>query len=310
MENNADNILEIDKRTAEAVKEFKDPFKRRKAELVYQAKLLNKSKTIEKKEIEGALFENCPHCGKTFSEISLLDSMYVCPECDYHFKISANYRISLVLDEGTFREINEDIVGSNPLEFPDYDEKIRKLQEKTGLKEGVVTGVGKISGEAVVVAVLDSRFMMGSMGTAVGEKITLAIEYSTKHMLPIIIFCASGGARMQEGIFSLVQMSKTSAALEKHKKAGLLYISVLTNPTTGGVTASFGSLGDIIIAEPKALIGFAGPRVIEQTLKQKLPEGFQSAEYLKEHGFIDNIVPRNKIKHVLSLLLKLHERKM
>lgn len=308
IEHNTENILQIAEITRTIGECYDNPFDRRKAELNYQETLLNKNKTVEKKEVEETLFEGCPSCGKTFSEISLLDSMYVCPDCDYHFKISAEYRIELLLDKGSFKELNENVVGINPLEFPEYDDKIKNLQEKTGMKEGVVTGIGKINGINLVLAVLDSRFMMGSMGTAVGEKITLAIEYATKFRLPIVIFCASGGARMQEGIFSLMQMSKTSAALEKHKKAKLLYIAVLTNPTTGGVTASFGSLGDIILAEPKALIGFAGPRVIEQTIKQKLPEGFQSSEYLKDHGFIDNIVSRNKMKQVIYLLLKVHEK--
>ncbi len=214
----------------------------------------------------------------------------------------------MLLDSGTFRELNARLTGGNPLQFPGYTEKLAALHASTGLSESVVTATGKIEGEKIVICVMDSRFLMGSMGTACGEKITRAFEYATQHKLPMIIFCASGGARMQEGILSLLQMAKTSAAAARHAQANLLYISVLTHPTTGGVTASFASLGDIILAEPGALIGFAGPRVIEQTIGQTLPEGFQCAEFQKEHGFVDAVVPRGESKHTLALLLHMHRK--
>ena len=212
----------------------------------------------------------------------------------------------MVIDEGTFEEWNQDLIGGNPVNYKGYPEKVRALQEKTGLKEAVVTGKGKINGRDTVIAVCDGRFLMASMGWAVGEKITRAVERATEEKLPVIIFACSGGARMQEGITSLMQMAKTSAALERHSKAGLLYVSVLTEPTTGGVTASFAMLGDIILAEPGALIGFAGPRVIEQTLRQKLPKGFQRAEFLVEHGFVDDIVRRENLKETLGKILEIH----
>ncbi len=199
--------------------------------------------------------------------------------------------------------------GKNPLDFPGYEEKLLNQQQKTGMKEAVLTGTGKISGYKVVVCAMDSRFMMASMGTAVGEKITRACEYAAKNRLPLIIFAASGGARMQEGILSLFQMAKTAAAVARHGEEGNLFISVLTHPTTGGVTASFASLGDVILAEPGALIGFAGPRVIEQTIGQELPEGFQSAEYLLEHGFVDQVVPRTDLRQTLAFLLQVHDRR-
>ena len=212
----------------------------------------------------------------------------------------------MVLDHGTFKELDGELQGSNVLEFPGYDEKLATQRSKTGLNDAAVTAVGKIGGMPVVAAVLDSRFFMGSMGTAVGERVTRAIEYATAKHLPLVIFSASGGARMQEGIFSLMQMAKTSAAIQRFQAKGGLYISYLTHPTTGGVTASFASLGDITLAEPDALIGFAGPRVIEQTIGEKLPKGFQRAEYLLEHGFVDKVVPRSEMKKTLTQLLQLH----
>ena len=229
-----------------------------------------------------------------------------CPNCGVHLPIGAYYRFSTVLDHGTFKELNPDIAPNDVLHFPDYPEKLAAASVKTGLKEAAVTATGKIGGVQAVVAVLDSRFFMGSMSTAVGEKITRAIEYAADKHLPLIIFSASGGARMQEGIFSLMQMAKTSAALERFNRSGGLYISVLTHPTTGGVTASFASLGDITLAEPGALIGFAGPRVIEQTIGEKLPDGFQRSEFQLEHGFVDQVVPRTELKEVLTRLLQLH----
>ena len=235
--------------------------------------------------------------------------MYVCPGCGHHFKVTSFYRIKTVLDSGSFREICSSVKGDNPLGFPGYEEKLSEVRESTGLREAVLTGTGRINGIKTAICVMDNRFLMGSMGSAAGEKITRCFEYAAKKRLPMIIFSASGGARMQEGIFSLMQMAKTSAAAAKHGEAGLLFISVMTNPTTGGVTASFASLGDIIIAEPKALIGFAGPRVIEQTIGQALPEGFQSSEYLLEHGFLDAVVERKDMKNTLAMLLSAHEKR-
>jgi len=221
-------------------------------------------------------------------------------------KISAAERLALVLDTGTMQELYAGLVGGDPLDFPGYEEKLAAQREATGMSEAAVTVTGAIDGMQAVVCVLDSAFFMGSMGTAVGEKITLAIEHARDHRLPLIIFSASGGARMQEGILSLMQMAKTSAAIADFQQRGGLYISVLTHPTTGGVTASFASLGDIMLAEPGALIGFAGPRVIEQTIGQRLPEGFQRSEFQQEHGFVDQIVERENLKATLARLLRLH----
>lgn len=248
----------------------------------------------------------CDACKEILYKEEVHKNYSVCPNCGKHFRLSARRRISQIIDEGTFVEINKDMETRNPLNFEGYSKKIEALQEKTHIKEAVTTGFGEINGEKVTIAVMDGNFMMGSMGSVVGEKITFAIEQAIENKLPFIMFCVSGGARMQEGIISLMQMAKTSAALARLDEAGLLYISVLTDPTTGGVTASFASLGDIILAEPNALIGFAGPRVIEQTIKQKLPEGFQKSEFLLEHGFIDKIVERKDMKDTLYQILKLH----
>lgn len=223
--------------------------------------------------------------------------------------LSAKNRIYYIVDKGTFVETNKRLKFNNPIEFPEYEEKYKKAVSKTNMNEAVITGTACIDGIKCVLAVMDKRFFMASMGRVVGEKITAAVELADKKKLPLIIYCASGGARMQEGIFSLMQMAKTSAAIERFSAGGGLYISVLTNPTTGGVTASFASLADITLAEPKALIGFAGPRVIEQTIGKSLPEGFQTAEYLKEHGFVDEIVPIKEQREVLSRILKLHSSK-
>ena len=248
----------------------------------------------------------CPQCEGTISQKALADAMYVCPKCGHHFPVGAYYRLSTVLDSGSFRELNEKLTAADPLHFPSYGEKLAKARKKTGMEEAVVTAVGTIGGYKCVLGALDSRFFMGSMSSVVGEKLTLAIEYAVKKKLPLIIFAASGGARMQEGILSLMQMAKTSAALTKLSERGQLFISVLTDPTTGGVTASFASLGDIILAEPGALIGFAGPRVIQQTIGETLPDGFQRAEYLQEHGFVDAVVPRCRMRSTLHHLLMLH----
>lgn len=251
----------------------------------------------------------CPVCKKEIFKEEAKRMKYVCPECNYYFRVRANNRIRMVVDDGSFEAWFDDIRTENPLNFPDYEGKIEDTMEKTKLSEGVTVGSATLRGKKIVIGVIDSRFLMGSMGHVVGERITRAVEKATEEKLPVILFCCSGGARMQEGIVSLMQMAKTSAALKKHSDAGLLYISVLTDPTTGGVTASFAMLGDIILAEPKALIGFAGPRVIEQTIGEKLPEGFQRSEFQLEHGFVDAIVERDNLRNVLANLVKMHIRK-
>ena len=251
-------------------------------------------------------FVECKKCGRRATRQIWIKSQYVCPNCGVHLPIGGYYRLSLILDHGSFRELDADLAPQDVLDFPGYPEKLAAQSSKTGLKEAVVTGTGRIEGTAVVAAVLDSRFFMGSMSTAVGEKITRAVEYAAAKRLPLIIFSASGGARMQEGIFSLMQMAKTSAAIQRFSAKGGLYISVLTHPTTGGVTASFASLGDIMLAEPGALIGFAGPRVIEQTIGEKLPAGFQRSEFQHQHGFVDKVVPRTEMRETLAQLLRLH----
>ena len=252
--------------------------------------------------------QTCPGCGRECQNQDLVKTEYVCPHCGYHLPIGAYLRLSLLLDPFTFQELWPELTAPNALDFPGYEQKLAAQREKTALSDAAVVATGKLDGRQAVFAVLDSRFFMGSMGVAVGEKITRGVEYAQKHKLPLIIFSASGGARMQEGILSLMQMAKTSAAIERFSEAGGLYISVFTHPTTGGVTASFASLGDITLAEPGALIGFAGPRVIQQTIGQELPEGFQRAEYLEEHGFVDQIVPRRQMRQVLSQLLFLHRK--
>ena len=257
-------------------------------------------------EVPEGLLRKCNKCGAAIITEDVKKGYYICPKCGGYFRVHAYRRTQMVIDEGTFEEWDHDLVGGNPVDYKGYPEKVQALQEKTGLREAVVTGKGKIGGRDTVIAVCDGRFLMASMGWAVGEKITRAVERATEEKLPVIIFACSGGARMQEGITSLMQMAKTSAALERHSKAGLLYVSVLTEPTTGGVTASFAMLGDIILAEPGALIGFAGPRVIEQTIRQKLPKGFQRAEFLVEHGFVDDIVRRENLKETLGKILELH----
>ena len=249
----------------------------------------------------------CKICKKELDKKRVVKNKYVCYECGYYFRVRAKNRIKMVADAGSFENWFEEEKTGNPLNFPEYEEKVAATQEKTGLSEGVTIGECTVYGQKTVLGVIDARFMMGSMGHVVGEKITRAMEDATEKKLPVILFCCSGGARMQEGIVSLMQMAKTSAAVKRHSDAGLLYVPVLTDPTTGGVTASFAMLGDIILAEPKALIGFAGPRVIEQTIGQKLPEGFQRAEFQLEHGFVDAIVKRDELKMTLYRILKMHE---
>ena len=265
-------------------------------------------KAMRDNYIPGDRLITCPKCGQESERRLVAQGLSVCPKCGYHWPIGAYYRLSTILDPGSFRELHPRLSAGGPLHFPGYQEKLDAAQHKTGLTEAVVTATGTIGGSRCVVGVLDSRFLMGSMSTAVGEKVTLAIEFAAKNKLPLILFSASGGARMQEGILSLMQMAKTSAALARFSDKGLLYISVLTDPTTGGVTASFASLGDIILAEPGALIGFAGPRVIQQTIGETLPEGFQRADYQESHGFVDAVVPREKMRDTLSQLLRLHEK--
>lgn len=262
-----------------------------------------------KPEVPQGLLRKCNKCGAAIVTEDVKNGNYICPKCGGYFRIHAYTRIRMVTDEGSFEEWDKDLVGANPMEYRGYEEKLSSVREKTGLREAAVTGKGRINGQEAVIGVCDGRFFMASMGWAVGEKITRAVERATRERLPVILFACSGGARMQEGITSLMQMAKTSAALKKHSDAGLLYISVLTEPTTGGVTASFAMLGDVILAEPGALIGFAGPRVIEQTIRQKLPKGFQRAEFLLEHGFVDEIVEREKLKKTLTKLLKIHDEK-
>lgn len=251
----------------------------------------------------------CPSCGREINKKEAEKNKYVCYECGNYFRVRTKNRIKIVTDAKTFEPWFEDLQFENPLDFPGYEEKIAAAKEKTGLHEAVTVGRCKIYGEDTVLGICDARFLMSSMGHIVGEKIALAVERATELKLPVILFCCSGGARMQEGIVSLMQMAKTSAALKRHSDAGLLYVPVLTDPTTGGVTASFAMLGDIILAEPGALIGFAGPRVIEQTIGQKLPEGFQRAEFQLEHGFVDAIVERKDLKMTLYKILKLHHKK-
>ena len=273
---------------------------------------------IKKRNIENKISNNiadipvgkwmkCNKCKEILYKEIVHDNFSICPNCGNYFRLSSRRRINQIIDEGTYQEFELKISTTNPLNIAEYEKKLKAIQEKTGLEEAIRCGVGNINGQKTVICVMDGNFFMGSMGSVVGEKITYSIEKAIELELPIIIFSVSGGARMQEGIISLMQMAKTSSALAKLDEKGLLFISVLTDPTYGGVTASFAMLGDIIIAEPNAMIGFAGPRVIEQTIKEELPNGFQTSEFLLEHGFIDLIVKRNEMKNMLGSLLKLHK---
>lgn len=261
-------------------------------------------KDVKKKDRSNKVFEKCNGCGNLISKTKIDERSSTCPECDYHFNISSKDRMDMLLDR--YQIINGAFKFSNPIDFPGYKEKYKENRKKTGMKEGILSVEGYLKDIKMIVVALDNRFLMGSMGSYIGEEISRAFEYAGKKDLPILIFSTSGGARMQEGIFSLMQMAKTSMAVERFGETGNLYISCMTNPTTGGVTASFASLGDIILAEPGALIGFAGARVIKETIKGELPEGFQRAEFLKEKGFLDQIVHRHDMKEYIYKLLKLH----
>lgn len=268
-----------------------------------------KSDKAPKSSIPSDLLFKCPRCKNIMFMDDFVGAKKVCSGCGYHARLTARERLDITIDKGSFEEFDPGMASVNPIGFEDYENKVRKSQLETGLVDAVVTGKCTIRTQPCVIGVMDSHFMMASMGSVVGEKITRAFERAAELKLPVVLFTASGGARMQEGIISLMQMAKTSAAVARHSDAGLLYITVLTDPTTGGVTASFASLGDIIIAEPKVLVGFAGRRVIEGTIRQRLPEDFQSAEFLLQHGFVDMIVDRSKMRRTLSRLLKLHTPK-
>jgi len=263
--------------------------------------------SVKKKIIPEGIWSKCPECDSPHYSKALKDNLNVCPKCDYHFSLTAPERVGITVDEGSFEEWDAEMLSADPLEFKGpktYQEKLESDKKNTGLRDAVLTGCGKINGQTISLAVTDSRFIMGSMGSVVGEKITRAIERATEQKLPVAIISGSGGgARMYEGLFSLMQMAKTCAALARHNQAGLLYISVLTNPTMAGVMASFAGIGDVIIAEPRALIGFTGPRVIEQTIRQKLPEGFQRSEFLLAHGLIDMIAHRHDLKNTIARLI-------
>lgn len=271
------------------------------------------NKKVNETDCNDGTFENsetimtkCPSCKKILYSKELYKQLNVCTNCEHHLPITAPDRMEALMDDGTAKPILEEITSANPLDFPNYESKLVKDREKTGLNEAVVCAEGEIGGTGVVVAIMDSRFRMGSMGAAVGEKLARSFEYATKRRLPVIVFTASGGARMQEGIISLMQMAKVSVAIERHSQAGLLYIAYMTNPTTGGVSASFASVGDVNLAEKGAMIGFAGRRVIEETIKEKLPEDFQTAEFLLKHGQLDEVVDRRGMKDYLGRILKLH----
>ncbi|PTG08463.1 acetyl-CoA carboxylase carboxyl transferase subunit beta [Staphylococcus chromogenes] len=257
-------------------------------------------------DVPEGIMTKCPNCKKIMYTKELTENLNVCFNCDHHIPLSAYSRIEAISDEDTFNEFDKGMTSANPLNFPGYEEKLEKDQTKTGLNEAVVTGTATLNGIRFGVGVMDSRFRMGSMGSVVGEKICRIVDYCTEHRLPFVLFTASGGARMQEGIISLMQMAKTSVSLEKHSDAGLLFVSYMTHPTTGGVSASFASVGDINLAEPKALIGFAGRRVIEQTINEKLPEDFQTAEFLLEHGQLDKVVHRSQMRETLAQIFEMH----
>lgn len=275
----------------------------------------NKSKaefpSAQEREISDGLWTKCESCGTLTYTKDLRANAMVCATCGHHYRIYSDDRVEQLIDDNTWIPIHDGVRPTDPLKFRDrkaYSDRLRETQDKTGLTDSILTGIGQMEGCSVALGIMDFRFMGGSMGSVVGEKLTRLIEQGTAERMPVLVICASGGARMQEGMLSLMQMAKISGALERHREAGLLYIPVLTHPTTGGVTASFAMLGDLIVAEPQALIGFAGRRVIEQTLREKLPDNFQTAEYLQEHGFVDLIVPRPQLKKTLAQIIRLHAR--
>jgi acetyl-CoA carboxylase carboxyl transferase subunit beta len=283
---------------------LKDLFIKKQQYATIKPSVVRSSVQQEKPTIPSGMWEKCDKCNSMIYTEDLENSKYVCTTCGHHFRINAKQRVRMFFDRDTFKEFWRELKTTNPLKFDGYEEKLKS--GKTNSPEAVVTGIGQLNGINVACAIMDSFFMMGSMGTVVGEKITRLVEYATENKLPVIIFTTSGGARMQEGIFSLMQMAKVSAALAKHDEAGLLYITVLTDPTTGGVTASFAMEGDIILSEPNALVGFAGRRVIENTIKESLPDNFQTAEFLLEKGFIDAIVERKNMRACIYKILVLH----
>ena len=264
-------------------------------------------KNINRVDIQVGKWVKCTKCKEILYKEDVKNNLNICPNCGAYFRMHINRRLESIIDKGTYKRFDLNIDNVNPLGLEDYEQKIKKLRQKTDLEEAVSCGTGKIEGEDVVICIMDSGFLMGSMGTVVGEKITYAVEKSIELKYPLIIFTVSGGARMQEGIMSLMQMAKTTSAISKLNKTGGLYISVLTDPTYGGVTASFATIADIVLSEPSAMIGFAGQRVIEQTIGESLPEGFQTAEFLLEHGFIDKIVERRELKHTLKRLIDLNK---
>ncbi|MEE0930318.1 MAG: acetyl-CoA carboxylase, carboxyltransferase subunit beta [Acutalibacteraceae bacterium] len=266
-----------------------------------------KSTDDVKPYVPDALWVKCPECKRMILATDLDNNSRVCTCCKHHFRITARQRVEMIADKDSFEEMDGELVSKNIIGFPDYNRKLVAAKNRSGENESVITGVCTINGYKVVMFVMDPSFMMGSMGTVTGEKITRAFEYATENEMPVVAFTLSGGARMQEGILSLMQMAKTSGAVKRHSDAGLLYITVLTDPTTGGVTASFAMEGDIILSEPGALVGFAGPRVIEQTIRQKLPKDFQTAEFLQNKGFVDAVVDRRELKDTLAKLLSMHE---
>ena len=279
--------------------------------VIDKIKKVNNIKVISKRNTKASdmligKWAKCDNCKEIIYKDEIRKNLSVCPNCGKHFRLSSRRRIKQIIDEGTFIEIAKGLQTKDPLKFEGYTKKLETLKEKTKIEEAVVAGIGEISGSKVVIAIMDGNFLMGSMGSVVGEKITLAVEEAIKQRLPLIIFCVSGGARMQEGIISLMQMAKISQAIARHDSKGLLYLSIITNPTTGGVTASFAMQGDMIIAEPGAIIGFAGRRVIENTIRQKLPDEFQTSEFAVEKGFVDSIVKRHDMKNYISKTLSLH----
>ena len=273
-----------------------------------RVKVNNKKSKKKRADIPSGLFFKCPRCQTSIFKEDFDAAGRVCLNCSYHSRLTALQRLYITADRGSFVEYDKYLTSKNPIDFPEYEEKVRCLMKSTGLNEAIITGECTIRGEKCVIGIMDSYFMMASMGSVVGEKITRAFERATEKKLSVVLFTASGGARMQEGIISLMQMAKTSGALALHSEQGLFYCAVLTDPTTGGVTASFASLADITLAEPKVLVGFAGRRVIDGTIKQRLPDDFQSAEFLQAHGYVDRIVPRKRLRHELYRLLRFHRK--